>query len=115
MTAHTEPRTSTSYGAASAFGFGFGFRPSAWHRAHQTTRRVQQFLGLSWRLSLGLSLGLCLGLLAAHTAQAQNNADTFPTKPIKVMVGYGPGGTGDLTVRLVAQKNGRQVGAAAGD
>ena len=106
MPSHTEPRTISS----PSHGSGFGFDLRAWHGAHQSARRVQQFLELSWRLYLGLSLGLCLGLLAAHTAQAQTNTDTFPTKPIKVMVGYGPGGTGDLTVRLVAQKMGDKLG-----
>jgi tripartite-type tricarboxylate transporter receptor subunit TctC len=103
MTAHIAPEAQRA-GSDSSTSFGFG--ASAWHRAHQTTRRVQQFLGLSLRLSVGL----CLGLLAAHTAQAQSNTDTFPSKPIKVMVGYGPGGTGDLTVRLVAQKMGDKLG-----
>lgn len=102
MTSHTEPRTSPSHGSGSASGFGL----RAWHGAQQSTRHVRQFL----ELSLRLSVGLCLGLLAAHTAQAQTNTDTFPTKPIKVMVGYGPGGTGDLTVRLVAQKMGDKLG-----
>ncbi len=97
MTAHTAPEapragSGSSYGSgsASASGSGFDFGLRAWHGAHQTTRRVQQFLELSWRLSLGL----CLSLLSAHSTHAQNNADTFPAKPIKVMVGYGPGARG---------------------
>lgn len=49
--------------------------------------------------SLACALALACGL-----AQAQSTADAYPSKPVKVMVGYGPGGTGDLTVRLVAQK-----------
>lgn len=49
-------------------------------------------------------IGLAALALAAGLAQAQSAADAYPSKPVKVMVGYGPGGTGDLTVRLVAQK-----------
>jgi tripartite-type tricarboxylate transporter receptor subunit TctC len=43
-------------------------------------------------------LGLGLGLLAAA------NAQDFPTRPIRIVVGFGPGGLGDITSRAVAQK-----------
>src|SRR3954452_14795570 len=46
-------------------------------------------------------LGCCLvaiGLLA--TANAQD----YPARPIKIVVGFGPGGLGDITARAVAQK-----------
>ena len=55
---------------------------------------------------------LALGLLAGNGSHAQNAADTYPNRPVKVMVGYGPGGTGDLTVRLVAQKLVEKTGQA---
>ena len=32
------------------------------------------------------------------------SAQTYPTKPIRVIVGFGPGGVADLTCRVVAQK-----------
>ncbi len=47
---------------------------------------------------------LALGLMASSGSHAQSAAEAYPNRPVKVMVGYGPGGTGDLTVRLVAQK-----------
>jgi tripartite-type tricarboxylate transporter receptor subunit TctC len=50
---------------------------------------------------------LLLGFaLLASAAQAQD----FPTRPIKVVVGFGPGGLGDLTARLVAQKMSDSMG-----
>ena len=47
---------------------------------------------------------LALGLMASSWSHAQSAAEPYPNRPVKIMVGYGPGGTGDLTVRLVAQK-----------
>jgi tripartite-type tricarboxylate transporter receptor subunit TctC len=45
-----------------------------------------------------------LACLMAASATAQPAIDAYPSKPVRIMVGYGAGGTGDLTVRLVAQK-----------
>ena len=45
-------------------------------------------------------------LCAAVSASAQN----YPTKPIHVIVGFGPGGVADLTCRVVAQKLSAQLG-----
>ena len=47
---------------------------------------------------------LALGLMVSSWSHAQSAADAYPNRPVKILVGYGPGGTGDLTVRLVAQK-----------
>ncbi len=38
------------------------------------------------------------------------SAQGYPTKPIRVIVGFGPGGVADLTVRVVAQKLSAQLG-----
>ena len=35
-------------------------------------------------------------------------AADYPTKPVRVFVPYGPGGVGDLTMRLLADKLGEQ-------
>lgn len=50
------------------------------------------------------------GFLAC-TAQAQTqSASTFPTKPIKIIVGFAPGGGSDFIARIVAQKLTQQLG-----
>src|SRR6185295_5003798 len=49
--------------------------------------------------------GIALALFASVAA-----AQTFPTKPIRFLVPFGPGGVGDITARVVAQKMGDQMG-----
>jgi tripartite-type tricarboxylate transporter receptor subunit TctC len=39
------------------------------------------------------------------------NAQTYPTKPIRIVVGYPPGGSGDFTTRLIADELGKELGA----
>ena len=51
--------------------------------------------------AFSIALGFCLvslGVLAAA------NAQDYPARPIKIVVGFGPGGLGDITARAVAQK-----------
>src|SRR3954471_14586613 len=45
-------------------------------------------------------------LLAAAAAHAQ----TYPVKPIRLLVPFGPGGVGDITSRAVMQKMSEAVG-----
>ena len=53
-----------------------------------------------------LASGLLASLLLASLASAQ----TFPTKPVKIVVPFGAGGVADLTARTVAQKLGESLG-----
>jgi len=58
-----------------------------------------------------LSLASCL-LAASFSSIATGTAiaDTWPARPVKVIVGFAPGGPTDLVARLVAQKLAEQTG-----
>lgn len=58
-------------------------------------------------LSLGISaLALCLGSTAITPAQA----DTYPIKPIRLLIGFGAGGITDVAGRVVAQALSDELG-----
>jgi tripartite-type tricarboxylate transporter receptor subunit TctC len=54
-----------------------------------------------------LSLGFLLGMILMGAAQAQT---AWPVKPIKIMVGYAPGGSTDVTARIIAQALSERLG-----
>ena len=59
------------------------------------------------RLSRVFALGICIaGLSVAPAALAQ----TYPTKPVRVVVPYPPGGVGDTTMRAIAQQQSESLG-----
>src|SRR6202140_102040 len=58
-----------------------------------------------------LALALCLAAAALAGAAAQTaRADTWPARPVKVIVGFAPGGPTDLVARLIAQQLAAQTG-----
>jgi tripartite-type tricarboxylate transporter receptor subunit TctC len=58
-----------------------------------------------------LSLTSCLlAASLASIATGTASADTWPARPVKVIVGFAPGGPTDLVARLVAQKLAEQTG-----
>lgn len=54
---------------------------------------------------LGVSMAFALTF-----GSGQSMAQEFPNKPIKLIVGYAPGGSNDILARLVGQKLSEQVG-----
>ena len=59
------------------------------------------------RLSRVFALGICIaGLSVAPAALAQ----AYPTKPVRVVVPYPPGGVGDTTMRAIAQQLSESLG-----
>jgi tripartite-type tricarboxylate transporter receptor subunit TctC len=58
-----------------------------------------------------LSLTSCLlAASLASIATGTASADTWPARPVKVIVGFAPGGPTDLVARLVAQKLAEETG-----
>ena len=49
------------------------------------------------RILIYIAAAACIATTAAH-------AQTYPTKPIRLLVPFGPGGVGDITSRAVMQK-----------
>jgi tripartite-type tricarboxylate transporter receptor subunit TctC len=50
------------------------------------------------------------GVALAGTVPRMAEAQAFPTRPVRVLIGYGPGGLGDVTTRLVTDKVGAKLG-----
>jgi tripartite-type tricarboxylate transporter receptor subunit TctC len=69
--------------------------------AHQTSNRK-----LLWRRAAISCVAL---ILAAALPAAAQPATDYPQRPVRVFVPYGPGGVGDLTMRLLADRMSQQL------
>ncbi len=58
------------------------------------------------RCAVAATCGLWLALSVAAPARA----DTYPSKPVRIIVPYGPGGIADVTMRMVAQNMSERFG-----
>ena len=67
---------------------------------------MKKHLTLAFCLIAASLAGAAAGTAAAQTATAQN----WPARPVKVIVGFAPGGPTDLFARLIAQKLTEQTG-----
>jgi tripartite-type tricarboxylate transporter receptor subunit TctC len=65
--------------------------------------KIINFSKDTMRSALSLAKGLMCASILIGAAWAQN-AQNFPNKPIRLVLGYGAGGVADITARLVAQK-----------
>lgn len=56
-------------------------------------------------------LGLAVALVCScGIGQAQSQPVAYPTKPVRFMIGFGPGGSTDLLSRVLAQKLAERIG-----
>jgi tripartite-type tricarboxylate transporter receptor subunit TctC len=62
-----------------------------------------------WRAPL-IGVGMALALAGAHDPARAADASDYPNKPIRIIVGFSPGGSADLTARAVGQKLGELFG-----
>jgi tripartite-type tricarboxylate transporter receptor subunit TctC len=62
------------------------------------------------RLRTLLSGSICVALLALGGTAAARAAETFPTKPIHLIIPVAPGGSIDIVSRLIGQKMGEFLG-----
>ena len=65
------------------------------------TRTTHIFKTLAFWLPMAFLSAL---LFHWHPAKAQNNASFYPQKPIKILVGFSPGGVPDIVARVLAPK-----------
>jgi tripartite-type tricarboxylate transporter receptor subunit TctC len=57
-----------------------------------------------------LTKAILTGVLALTTVVAAAQAGDYPARPVRILMGYAAGGTGDLTMRLVSQRLGERLG-----
>src|SRR5439155_15833103 len=89
--------------------------------ADRTGKRLRRFImGSPQERTLPAMIVLCklrrmlraLAFLAACTLALEAGAQAFPAKPLRLVVGYPPGGSGDFLTRLIADEMSKDLGTA---
>ena len=70
-----------------------------------TTERHSPFLQRVTRFAIAA----CLATIAAMTAPTARAQD-YPTRPVRIMVGFGPGSSADITARALGQRMSQILG-----
>ncbi|CAM3863285.1 Bug family tripartite tricarboxylate transporter substrate binding protein [Bordetella tumulicola] len=60
--------------------------------------------------TLKLVLGACIGISGMLASSMAVSADNYPSKPIKIIVGYPAGGANDLVARAIGQEMSKDLG-----
>src|SRR5690606_19564664 len=71
------------------------------HHVDTRTSTQETLMQKTYLARFGVTLGLVAGLVAPLGAYA---ADTYPDKPIRIVVPYAAGGGVDIVTRLITQK-----------
>src|SRR5215208_753773 len=65
--------------------------------AHESGGRMQLF-------GITLAVAMLLGSLSLHATHAAAQTQKYPTKPVRLLVPFAPGGGTDIVARVIAQK-----------
>src|SRR5262249_26102011 len=57
-----------------------------------------------------IAISIGLALLLGVTAQGQSTKDSYPNRPVRIIVPFTAGGPGDIFARLIGQKLSEQLG-----
>lgn len=64
-----------------------------------------------WALGRAVFAAALVTLMAGVCSEASaEDAQSYPSRPVRIFVPYGPGGVGDITMRLLAQKMSENTG-----
>ena len=64
------------------------------------------------RLSKNIFLSILIGLIAASVCSVAISQVSYPVRPIKIVVGYAPGGATDIIARIIAERFAVSMGQA---